>query len=605
MASTASGLFGEVGGAAASTPAVAVDDQAAGAVADADTYAALLRSCSQNNDTMLSAMGLKKPAVGITAGSLSGVSAYMSTCTVAEERAVLAPILEFKPFRTELIEFELLNQNQSRLRGSSMASPTSTPASPDSDTPKVRSGSGGEGEGEDASPAPPPSEEGSASGDGTGNASVGSESTANTTTSAVATKPVLAIEGHPTVPAAADDSSGTPRGSPRPATMNRRRSRSFDQQQMQALLTVSDGDGDVEEGSGVVESAAGSVGSTAARARVFSSDAESIPAAAPKSANTGVLPELVKFGLSISDRIIESHACAYYPKRGIMSQGRMYITQHFVAFSSWDGTRILLPLYYIKSLEKANSLFIISNALLIKTCSLAHTRVSKAKKPFEEAPAETAAEGGDAGSEAVPAVGNAGAGAGAEDSSMDEEYNFGSFVDRDQCFSLLLRLQEIEKRLYSVNSEEMTELLVSSGLVFGNQRHMDKEPEEPHVSASGEATGVGDASRTPVARRTSMAMFTSIMKGKKEEAPLAAPAPVAPAAAGAGAEADKPAPAKREAEDPAEDSTAAAKNEALFAYACTKYRLKVPAFSSEVIDMTVKEFHATFVEDAATYGLIQ
>ena len=57
---------------------------------------------------------------------------------------MLAPILEFKPFRTELIEFELLNQNQSRLRGSSMASPTSTPASPDSDTPKVRSGSGGE-----------------------------------------------------------------------------------------------------------------------------------------------------------------------------------------------------------------------------------------------------------------------------------------------------------------------------------------------------------------------------------------------------------------------------------------------------------------------------
>lgn len=97
--------------------------------------------------------------------------------------------------------------------------------------------------------------------------------------------------------------------------------------------------------------------------------------------------ELARFGLASSDRVLEFFTCALYPKKGILTQGRwvklisihcivviyivdvderMYITQHFLAFSGWPDTRVLLPLQDLKSVEKMNTLKYVPNAILIK-----------------------------------------------------------------------------------------------------------------------------------------------------------------------------------------------------------------------------------------------
>lgn len=319
---------------------------------------------------------------------------------------------------------------------------------------------------------------------------------------------------------------------PRPARRrSRRRSHSFDAKQMQTMLNSSpigsDADGRlISNDSAKVDSG---VSDSRNRPRLFSGDKGG--AEVPKSTGVsvgssasvsngggtnsgGIMKELVKFGLSASDRIIESHACAYYPKRGLLSQGRMYITQHFAAFSSWDGTRILIPLYYVQSIEKMNSLFILSNALLIKTYSFDVQRTTSS------------------------AVGNAEAGESDEaelEQSLvnvngEEEYSFGSFIDRDQCFTLLTRLQEIEKRLFSINQEEMKELLLRGNLVFGNQSAKDKEnqdngdhPESGDTSLSNVNCGdgaEGDASAVELApkpqqRRQSTAAALALKFTKK------------------------------------------------------------------------------------------
>eukprot|EP01034_Spumella_vulgaris_P023821 gene23821-30092_t len=114
-----------------------------------------------------------------------------------------------------------------------------------------------------------------------------------------------------------------------------------------------------------------------------------------------VLGELSKFGLSGADKVLESFSCALYPKKGLLTHGRLFITQHFLAFSGWPDTRVLLPLSSIKNLEKCNTMVYIPNAISI-----------------------TVEEG--------------------------EEYFFGSFIDRVQCFTLLTNLSEIAKRIISI-----------------------------------------------------------------------------------------------------------------------------------------------------------
>eukprot|EP01038_Epipyxis_sp_PR26KG_P006425 gene6425-8843_t len=119
---------------------------------------------------------------------------------------------------------------------------------------------------------------------------------------------------------------------------------------------------------------------------------------------SNIVTELSKFGLTANDKILESYSCALYPKKGLLTHGRMFITQHFMAFAGWPDTRVLLSLSSIESIEKTNTLFYIPNAILVKT-------------------------------------------------GENEEFFFGSFIDRDQCFNLLNSMTEVEKRLIEINGK--------------------------------------------------------------------------------------------------------------------------------------------------------
>lgn len=128
--------------------------------------------------------------------------------------------------------------------------------------------------------------------------------------------------------------------------------------------------------------------------------------------------ELLKFGLSMSDRVIDSHSCALYPKKGMLTHGRMYITQHFIAFSGWPDTRVLLSMEHIVKVEKMNTLMYVPNALQITT-------------------------------------------------KDTEEYFFGSFIDRDQCFNLIVQMSDVGKRLLELHGPNPA--IEEKGLVFGFQ----------------------------------------------------------------------------------------------------------------------------------------
>ena len=64
----------------------------------------------------------------------------------------------------------------------------------------------------------------------------------------------------------------------------------------------------------------------------------------------------------------------------------MYVTQFFLAYQGWPETRLLLTLASITSFEKMNTLYYIPNAILLK--------------------------------------------------DSQEEYFFGSFIDRDLCYKV-------------------------------------------------------------------------------------------------------------------------------------------------------------------------
>lgn len=108
--------------------------------------------------------------------------------------------------------------------------------------------------------------------------------------------------------------------------------------------------------------------------------------------------ELKKFGLSIYDKVLESFSCALYPKKGILTHGRMYITQHYVAFSGWPDTRVLLSMKRIDIINKSNTLMYIPNAITIQLYD-------------------------------------------------KSEYFFASFIERDLCYQLLTNLMQVERRI--------------------------------------------------------------------------------------------------------------------------------------------------------------
>lgn len=98
----------------------------------------------------------------------------------------------------------------------------------------------------------------------------------------------------------------------------------------------------------------------------------------------------------------------------------MFITQHYIAFSGWPDTRVLLQLATLDRIEKTNTLMYIPNAILIATDS-------------------------------------------------KEEFFFGSFIDRDQCHTLLYKLSKVEKHLLQVRSKDNLDSCVDRQLEFGFQ----------------------------------------------------------------------------------------------------------------------------------------
>jgi len=117
--------------------------------------------------------------------------------------------------------------------------------------------------------------------------------------------------------------------------------------------------------------------------------------------------ELMRFGLNEHDKVVETYTCALYPRKGLLTHGKMLITQNYIAFSGWPETRVLLAMELIESIEKQNTLMYIPNAISITTAT--------------------------------------------------EEYFFGSFIDRDPCYNLLTRLSAVKKKLVEINCNADTE----------------------------------------------------------------------------------------------------------------------------------------------------
>eukprot|EP01031_Cornospumella_fuschlensis_P037076 gene37076-45003_t len=64
-------------------------------------------------------------------------------------------------------------------------------------------------------------------------------------------------------------------------------------------------------------------------------------AAGPNTSKSDYETVVKKFGLSVQDKVLESFSCALYPKKGLLAHGRMFIMQHYVAFSGWKDMRVL------------------------------------------------------------------------------------------------------------------------------------------------------------------------------------------------------------------------------------------------------------------------
>lgn len=109
-----------------------------------------------------------------------------------------------------------------------------------------------------------------------------------------------------------------------------------------------------------------------------------------------------KFGLSAKDRVLDSYSCAYYPKKGLLTHGRMFVLQHYIAFSGWPDTHILIPLQVVVAVQKMNTVKVFPNAIQIDTKS-------------------------------------------------GEYYFFGSFVEREKAYLMLTNLATITKELHSLD----------------------------------------------------------------------------------------------------------------------------------------------------------
>ncbi len=114
----------------------------------------------------------------------------------------------------------------------------------------------------------------------------------------------------------------------------------------------------------------------------------------------------------------------------------MFVTQHFIAFSGWPDTRVLLQMGSVEKLEKMNTLMYIPNAISLITAD-------------------------------------------------QQEYFFGSFIDRDQCYNLIKNLLEVEKRIVELHG--VNEAVASRKLEYGYQAKLPN----PSMSAKIISAAVG------------------------------------------------------------------------------------------------------------------
>lgn len=128
--------------------------------------------------------------------------------------------------------------------------------------------------------------------------------------------------------------------------------------------------------------------------------------ATSSSSTSGPDHELKKFGLSITHKVIESFSCAIYPKNMLLNHGRLYVTQNYLAFSGWPELRVLIPLAEVSKVEKSTTLGYIPNAITIKM----------------------------------------------KDNS---DYFFASFIDRELCYNLIVRLSQIAKSVVDLRNSEI------------------------------------------------------------------------------------------------------------------------------------------------------
>lgn len=123
---------------------------------------------------------------------------------------------------------------------------------------------------------------------------------------------------------------------------------------------------------------------------------------------------------------------------------RMYVTSGFLAFTGWPEVRVLLTLDNIDHIEKTNTMMYVPNALLICTTD-------------------------------------------------NEEYFFGSFIDREQCYNFLNRMSQISKRLVELHGKNP--MLEGRNLVLGIQF-----PRKDHTAAAAAAAADNSSAIMPISQ---------------------------------------------------------------------------------------------------------
>lgn len=160
----------------------------------------------------------------------------------------------------------------------------------------------------------------------------------------------------------------------------------------------------------------------------------------------------------------------------------MFITQHYLAFSGWPDTRVLLLIREISEVNRMNTLYYVPNALSVVMSDAA-------------------------------------------------EYFFGSFIDREQCYAMLISLNDVGKHMASLPGYDETAELRS--LEFGYQtcNNLFGGADNPELAlATGDVVDIGiagsptqaDAARSSTPVKFASASEPSAILGPAEATPVRA-----------------------------------------------------------------------------------